>query len=715
MADRSKDPDRPPLKRRRPAKACEPCRNRKENPAHPGNQLRFQLEQSQDTILRLNRSIEELERRLAAASLPEQTQVPPGPADGSSIPKIIPRLRATRDKTKLYGQSHWLHTAEKLQVIGEFGSSIELSWKGAKAEFGETFRNLKSLRRTIKANQSVRLNEPVPDLLGTLPEKSVCDELVGAYFSAVEPVYKVIHYPSFASEYDKFWGEERPHSTRFLMKLVMVLTVGTTFYSRHEDVGRLRQLAQTWIYSAQWWLTGPSARSTNNLFDGLQVSCLLAIAHLTTSLGNSDWISSGALLHRAIGMGLHRDPGMFPMLSIFQKEMRKRLWATVLELTLQAAVDSAMPLLISSDDFDTPLPSNLNDEDIDSQSSNATRARPKEELTDTSIQIVLAKSLPLRITIAKLINGIRETFAYERALKLGAEIVGACHDVAAFFRAQSAATTQGGSLRSTDFHRRLIDLCLRKYMLLLYRPFMIQARRDARFYFARKMCFESCMVMASHARDLNLPTPPSDYMSQLLVRGSGFARGGLSLDVTTTLTMELITQLEEKPASGTLDPAALTGGIPDPLDEMARASRAPVIRSLEHISDQLLQIISLGYPSMKRYGLVAALLSHIKAMEAGQPAHQGLKFSAIAESMKKCQDALVASGAAKTPQESVDTLGPGPLTTASSDDFEFNFADLTFPDTTMGLDPLSLLYFPGLGEASNPDSALWNPTSDPKA
>jgi Fungal Zn(2)-Cys(6) binuclear cluster domain len=39
---------------------------------------------------------------------------PPATSRGSSIPATLPRLRIAPDKTKLFGQSHWVHTAEKV-------------------------------------------------------------------------------------------------------------------------------------------------------------------------------------------------------------------------------------------------------------------------------------------------------------------------------------------------------------------------------------------------------------------------------------------------------------------------------------------------------------------------------------------------------------------------------------------------------------------------
>lgn len=69
------------------------------------------------------------------------------------------------------------------------------------------------------------------------------------------------------------------------------------------------------------------------------------------------------ILRLAQGLGLHRDGTRFG-LSPFETEMRRRLWWHIYLLDLRASEDQGISRQISSDMFDTHLPTNLNDEDI---------------------------------------------------------------------------------------------------------------------------------------------------------------------------------------------------------------------------------------------------------------------------------------------------------------------------------------------------------------
>ncbi|KAF7160150.1 hypothetical protein CNMCM5623_005665 [Aspergillus felis] len=631
------------------------------------------------------------EQQLSDASCPSLS------VNGWAIPATLPRLRIARDMTKLFGPSHWLHTAEKFQVLGKFDAKeVEPSLQevDTRSEFASIFKDCRQLRQAIKDQESVRLNHPVPDLLGRLPTQAVCDVLVNAYFRTFELIYRVIHVPSFWKEYRLLWTQPQSTPTHFLMKLVLIFALGTTFYPDRNNRVHLRRLAHTWIYAAQWWLVGPSEKSTVNL-DGLQVGCLLLLARQTNSLPGTSWLSAASVLHMAMAMGLHRSPDLFPALSVYQSEMRARLWATVLELTLLSSLDAAMPLPFSLPDVDRTMPSNLDDEQFDPEAETLPTPQSNQHFTDSSIQTLLLKSLQVRVEAVQLVNNQHcQELSYETALRLGNELRSACRDIAALFYTSQNQSRHGGRTPGmTDFHLRFLDTYIRRYILFLHRPFMIHARKDPRFHLSRKVCLESCIVVASYADHLNLPSDTLDDLSHLTIVGRGSFKGALSFDVITSLGLEIVTQLEEE--ASTRPVGSSPPFIADSLDKMAKAHRAPLVRSLEHIQEQLLQIIALGNPSLKRYNFLSAILSQIRAMESGQPIQPAI-YETVKESLKKCYSLLQASHAASPPQDSVESLNMGT-------DSPLCF-DLDALDPALGLEIPSLLFFPGIMDTLSIDA-----------
>ncbi|CAI7596099.1 unnamed protein product [Penicillium discolor] len=97
--------------------------------------------------------------------------------------------------------------------------------------------------------------------------------------------------------------------------------------------------------------------------------------------------------------------------------------------------------------------------------------------------------------------------------------------------------------------------------------------------------------------------------------------------------------------------------VADSLNEMAKTHRAPLTWSLENIQEQLLQIISLGNLSLKRYNFLYPILNQIRAMESSQSGQstQPTIYETVKEMIKKFHFLVVASRAASLPQQSVES------------------------------------------------------------
>ncbi|KAE8153450.1 hypothetical protein BDV25DRAFT_168906 [Aspergillus avenaceus] len=591
----------------------------------------------------LTEKVQAIEHQLSRSS----ALADPREDEGLSVSSIPPRLHVSGNKMKLQGPTHWIHRVDKLQVIQSFNTKEpEPSFKELKGDLASLIKECRRFRQAIKSQQSVRFSEPIADLYSTIPPRSVCDKFVNYYLQTFEMIYRVVHVPSFWKEYDKFWEQPQFAAASFLMKLVLILTIGAVFYSGRENLlnDQYTHLAQTWIYAAHWWLTGPTEKTTMNL-DGMQVFCLLLLARKVGPLGSSPWLSTGSLAQIAMTIGLHQDPAQFPTLSFFQSEMRVRLWATVLELILQSSLESAAVPPPLSDDFVTRAPLNIDDQDISPNSSTTPIPKPSSIFTNTSIQILLYESSRLRLSAIQSITN-RNQQTYQQVLQLGSKLQDICRRFAKFFHSMATRDYTHDS-GPTSFHRKYLDIELRRYILALHMPFMMQARKDPQYYYSRKVCLESAMVIASYADDLNLPSNELDYLSRLTIVGRGSFKGPLGLDIISVLGLEIVTQLEEDASERqqSVNPK------PGPLEELAKASRAPLVHSLEHILGQLLQIIALGSPSTKRYNFLAAILGQIRAMESGQCIKRVI-YESVKQSLKECYS-LMQDHAERAPRGSM--------------------------------------------------------------
>lgn len=99
-------------------------------------------------------------------------------------------------------------------------------------------------------------------------------------------------------------------------------------------------------------------------------------------------------------------------------ELRRRLWGTILELTLQTSMDSGALPMISLDECDTRLPANCDDEQLIEANESAASSQSATKFTDMSIALIFRESFPIRLAIANFLNSLKSKGTYKETLRL---------------------------------------------------------------------------------------------------------------------------------------------------------------------------------------------------------------------------------------------------------------------------------------------------------
>ncbi|EFX04036.1 c6 zinc finger domain containing protein [Grosmannia clavigera kw1407] len=513
-------------------------------------------------------------------------------------------------KTRLFGRTHWMHSMDQYTDIHA------LTIQGPQAAVPTLHKSLqisKRYARAIKDDYRTRIAAVKAGDPGWFkrPPRAVCDHLVALYFNAFECVFRVLHIPTFEEECRLYWeggADADAVPDVFAVKLILVLALGSRFYdgyaSLRDDLSFAVARAVKHLEVAA--CTPLDKRDLS--MDMLQVYCLVIIARQTTAFDRGDdlvWFSTGSLQHMALGMGLHRDPSHFRSLSFFECEMRRRLWATVLELLVQSALDQGMPPLISIDDYDCLPPTNLDDIEIKGSpsenasssedgttqassnpydgrikdrrsSSSTTQGRPDTEFTQSSMQRLLLRSFPPRLKIARVMNSLKEVLPYGRVLQLSGELLEARRYTATTLRmARLMMESVTMDPREKDSFLRLrvlfYEVLTGRFHHSLHSPFARKSSGNT-YYFSRRARIDTavrllCMSLspAMGSRRLNSSRPPQDDDSrprrpqpqqqgagkavddpclQLFIVGRGLVKCTF-IDVHATVVIELILQLQE--------------------------------------------------------------------------------------------------------------------------------------------------------------------------
>ncbi|KAM3066363.1 hypothetical protein ACMFMG_003128 [Clarireedia jacksonii] len=621
----------------------------------PATYSQYPDRSDQPTVQALLERVHKLERMLS-----QSDHVNP-----SLLPLVkTPGLRGAISKTRYFGLSHWVNSFEQFKQISNLK---EMDSLGKKGEVFNLLHKCKAIGRTTKANRAVKPCMPT-GYRESVPERETSDRLVAAYFRTFESAYRILHIPTFEQEYEAYWKNPTGASIAFVVKLLLVLAIGSCFYEDPMLPTSLHSQAAYWIQVAQSWLTGPGEKHRLNM-TGLQIHCLLLLARQTDAVGGGIiWISAGSLYHLAMSIGLHRDPVHFPKIGPFHAELRRRLWATVLEISLQSSQDLGVPPLFSPNDYNTELPANVDDADLSEDMKEPPVSKPVTTFTQTSLQLLLMKTFCTRLEIAKSVNSFRNETSYEDTLRLASTLSTAVRSNSALLQSFLASSS---SRKPTPFHIKLHELYTAPFLLSIHSPYAIKAKVNPTYYFSRKVCLEAALSMLAPA--IKLPQQsgseqPDDW-DLYWWTSSGVTKDN-AIVAYCAVALELIQQLEEEP------PLPLSSSTPTP-------QQAQMFRVIQGGRDWARNRILRGETNVKGHLFVSCLCGQIEAMQQGTSTHDGIVKEAQ-KSVEFCYQLLkdrLASQEAKMNEEAEQNLGLEP--TADIQDVNW---EVMMQDASMGFD-----------------------------
>ncbi|KAF4635881.1 hypothetical protein G7Y89_g2207 [Cudoniella acicularis] len=173
----------------------------------------------------------------------------------------------------------------------------------------------------------------LPETISVLPDKLQADILLERYFECVDPVYPMIHRQTFYADYEHFWSlsqEEKHRSDGALVALTFsMLAMGTQFVTTTSPKER-QQTAEFYVSAAHQSLRMSSYLNKASI-RSIQAMVLVTYFLINDNHASDGWAFAGILIRQAYAMGLHRDPNIVvPNASIFDKQVRRKLWQAVL-------------------------------------------------------------------------------------------------------------------------------------------------------------------------------------------------------------------------------------------------------------------------------------------------------------------------------------------------------------------------------------------------
>lgn len=238
----------------------------------------------------------------------------------------------------------------------------------------------------------------------------------------------------------------------------------------------------------------------------LRALSMMALARHVVSSSCIESDSCGPLMSTvvrlAMSIGLHVDPQHEDSMSGFDMEVRRRLWTTIAFMEAQMHMSSGTPFLLRSTDFDTMPPSNVNDDELISSNFGGFPGHPMTEYTDSTFQILIARSFPASFEILTRVNSPSGRFEYEEVLSY--------HSIMKSLLQEASQFTVSTPLQEwKQLQWFMLEIFLRRVLLVLHSHYGLRPNADVEYPVSYWSTLESSLALLVIQRqmceDLNSP------------------------------------------------------------------------------------------------------------------------------------------------------------------------------------------------------------------
>ena len=303
-------------------------------------------------------------------------------------------------------------------------------------------------------------------------------------------------------QYNQFWLDPTDVSLPWLALLFGILSIGAFLYLRSQEdlpssFGHPAQVMQSFHKRSTECLimsnysTSPSTFTIEALLLNIQNEF---VRQPDAQVGI--WVLTGVAIRLAMRMGYHRDAQHYPGISPFQAEMRRRIWAMMLQGDMLTSCQLGLPLIIQESHCDTQSPRNLFDEDLNPHATELPQSRPETESTPIIYTIVKGR---LAAAFRAIFNQVSSTkvATFQEVMALDKQLNLAHQSLPKHLRISNPEDAITVSPRLL-MRRYNLELLYQKARCVLHRHHMTEAFANSDYTYSRLVCVEAAMALLRH-------------------------------------------------------------------------------------------------------------------------------------------------------------------------------------------------------------------------
>lgn len=225
------------------------------------------------------------------------------------------------------------------------------------------------------------------------------------------------------------------------------------------------------------------------------------------------WLLLGMLIQLALSQGYHRDPQNFPSISPFTGEMRRRVWAAIVQSDLRLSSQMGLPRLLKSQESDTAEPRNLLDSDFNDSTAKLPASRPENEITPVLYTLAKNRIDSVGGRISDLVADTRE-HSYTEIMELDRKLQDAEASLPPIFRWQPLSQ----SFMVTPqiiLHRVWLQLAIQRSAVWLHRKYLSPSHTEERYTYSRNKCLQAAIKILEFQQLVNEETQPDGQLQSM--------------------------------------------------------------------------------------------------------------------------------------------------------------------------------------------------------
>ncbi|UPX11294.1 uncharacterized protein EKO05_0001905 [Ascochyta rabiei] len=426
-----------------------------------------------------------------------------------TVTKSIGVMKVNNNQTIFASEAHWY------AILGEL-SEVKNYFAEHKKQYDDQLRRYKaSHSEESPPGTGFLYGQMKPtsraEILSRFPPKPTADVLVSRFFNTYDPGIHIIHGPTFQKEYDQHWLNSDETPIIWLGLVYAMMCIALQSYTRAGDEPP-EYSGKSWAMSKEYRDLTAQCLVMADITQPTQGMLETLILHVHAEYSRSRdaevgiFISTGIIVRLAMRQGMHRDPGPYPGISVFQGEMRRRIWACIRSFDLLFSAQAGLPPIMRPRDTNTDVPRNLYDDELFEDMKVLPSSRPETEATPT-LFLINRTRLIYKLGEAVELTDTLTCSSYDEVMKLDAQARELHENISPHLRLRSMEE----SARDTStliMQRFTLDLLYLKIICVLHRKYLAYARVHARFSYSRTAVIDASMTMLRHQATLHRECQP---------------------------------------------------------------------------------------------------------------------------------------------------------------------------------------------------------------